>query len=481
LRVPKVRKEQNAYLVALTVDGPADIYVDQTNLFPADTVGGGLDPQSVSQIKDLETEWVRWPGGNYASSYRWKEGVGPLTERTSRANPTWIGLNSHYFGMDEYMKFSKLADLEPLITVNAGTGSPEEAAQWVEYANGAEDTPMGQLRAENGHPQPYGVKYWNIGNELWGFWQAGYTTPAEYVERYRDFTEAMHRQDTTLEFISIGVGPFSIGTRQWSDMLVEQVDRHHDIIDFHTYVGVPGYLDLNDREALHALIKIPVAFEQGLMAFHDYASQQGRQDLEVIVGEYNNSTNGRMPDQWEEVGDLLTYAGWLHGFIRQGEYVIGANATEYSVFNPRKGEFGGLHPRYELFRTYNRHAGDQPVRAKLETPVRQSPVSGGKDVTPIFNLPVIDGVVLRDSAKGTLSIGLINRDLENEQSVHVELKDFVPQAKATRHLIWDEGAISSSENRNGNTRVTRQTIDVGQMFEVTLPPHSVSLINISPE
>jgi|GEM_PF-1936369 len=478
LTVPRSNKEQNGFLVVLTAEGPADIYVDQTNMFPADTVGGGLDPQSVEQIKKLKTGWVRWPGGNYASSYHWREGVGPLTERVTRPNPTWIGLNSHYFGTDEYMKFNKLANLEPLITVNAGTGTPEEAAQWVEYANGTTDTPMGQLRAENGHPSPYDVKYWNIGNELWGFWQAGYATPSEYVDRYRNFTKAMAQKDSALEFISIGVGPFSVGTKRWTDMLIEQVNQHHDIIDFHAYVGVPNYLDLDDKKSLETLTHIPVAFEQGLMAFRDRAQEIGQGDLDVIVGEYNNRTDGRMPDQWEEVGDLLTYAGWLHGFIRQGEYVVGANATEYSVFDPRSGEFGGMHPRYQLFKTYREQAGTKPVRAMLETPVRQSPVEGGKDVTPIFNVPVIDAVVLQDSTHQSISIGLINRDLEKSHSIEIDLRDFDPASRATQYLIWDKNAIQDTTDRQGDTKVYEQPIEVSQNFNIQLKPHSVTLIKL---
>src|SRR5690606_7987033 len=130
-----------------------------------------------------------WPGGNLASGYHWMEGIGPWEERPSMPNPSWPGLNSNFVGTDEYLRLAELLGIQPLITVNAGDGTAEEAARWVEYVNVDTTTEMGRLRARNGHPEPYGVRFWNIGNELWGHWQIGYTSPEKHAHRYAEFAQ----------------------------------------------------------------------------------------------------------------------------------------------------------------------------------------------------------------------------------------------------------------------------------------------------
>jgi alpha-L-arabinofuranosidase len=111
--------------------------------------------------------------------------------------------------------------------------------------------------------------------------------------------------------------------------------------------------------------------------------------------------------------------------------------------------------------------------------VRQSLYSAGKDVRPIYNLPILDAVVLRDSTDGSLSIGLINRDLEQQRSIRIQLEDVEPRNAATQFLSWDEGAIKNTDEREEDTRVLERSINASKSFEVQLPPHSVSLIKLT--
>src|SRR5206468_5093319 len=110
----------------------------------------------------------RWPGGNFVSTYHWEDGVGPLDSRPTKANFAWGALELNTFGTDEFISFCRAVGCEPMICVNAGSGTPEEAARWIEYCNGPATSPMGKLRAANGHPEPFHVKHWEVGNELWG-------------------------------------------------------------------------------------------------------------------------------------------------------------------------------------------------------------------------------------------------------------------------------------------------------------------------
>jgi len=170
-------------LLTLGMTEPGTVWLDQCFLFPADHMRG-FDPDVVRFLRDSKLPLLRFPGGNFASGYDWKDGVGPIDERPMRHNRSWNQDEPNHVGTDEYMAFCKLVGCEPLICVNAGDGTPEEAAHWVEYCNGDADTKYGSLRAKNGHPEPYGVKYWEIGNELYGNWQIGHCTAEEYAERH---------------------------------------------------------------------------------------------------------------------------------------------------------------------------------------------------------------------------------------------------------------------------------------------------------
>jgi alpha-N-arabinofuranosidase len=467
LETPRLDGPLNTFLLAILFDGPGRLDADLVTLFPADTIDG-FDPQAVAQLQELHTGWIRWPGGNLASGYRWRDGVGPRERRPSLPNPSWPGLSSNFVGTDEYLRLSGRLGTEPLITVNAGDGTAEEAAAWVEYVNGDTTTPMGRLRARNGHPAPYGVRYWNIGNELWGHWQVGYTNPEEHARRYLAFARAMRAVDPTIRVVANGHGGHSESPPDpWNRPLLENAGSELDIVDVHTYVGVPEEPGLTPEDRAFLLSAIPLSYERWLADFRRDLVRRGLERVQVIVGEYNGSIRSESPAA-DRLASLLVYAGYLHAFMRQGEYLVGANATEYSPFNPRALPFGRMHPRYDLFRTYARIAGTRPVEAVLETPVVQQDRRVGRDVIPMFNLPLVDGVALKDPGDGSLGFSLINRDMVRPREVEVRLEEFAPAA-AGRWILFGDGPDGAMMER---------PLPAGRTFTVTLPPHSVSLLKV---
>ena len=375
------------------------------------------------------------------------------------------------------MRFCQLTDIKPLICVNVGDGTAEEAADWVEYCNGSTNTPMGKLRAENGHPEPYGVKYWNLGNELWGHWQTGYCEAEEYSERYKVFSRAMLERDPSIRLMVCAHGAFNIGDyNTWNRTLLEHIGKDIDLFDVHTYVRVHPRPEQTDEELLGLLTAIPVAYEQWLMEFRRECLQRGLDQILIDVGEYNGNIAKRLTHEKNEMGRLLLFAGWIHSFIRQGEYVMGSNATEYSCFDPRAGQFDNLHPRYDLYRFYAAHAGTQPVYARLETPVRQSPIHQPKDVTPIFNLPTIDVVTLRDPEDNSLGIGIINRDMERKIPVKISLEDFDPEQEGICYFFGQNSGDDQTEFPKSHVKT--ETIDVNRKFSITMQPHSLVLVKV---
>lgn len=127
-------------------------------------------------IKELQVPVVRYPGGNFCATYRWQDGIGPRDKRPKRPELAWEGTEPNTFGTDEFMAWCKAVGAEPYLCLNMGTGTLEDALAWVEYCNSNKDTYFANLRRQNGHEEPYRVKYWALGNEMWGPWLASHAT-----------------------------------------------------------------------------------------------------------------------------------------------------------------------------------------------------------------------------------------------------------------------------------------------------------------
>ena len=125
---------------------------------------------------------IRWPGGNFASSYHWEDGVGPKDQRPARFDTAWFARESNRFGTNEFVDYCRLANAEPYLCVNMGTGTIQEAGNWVEYCNSSGDTHYSNLRRKHGYAQPHNVKYWGLGNEVYGVWQAGHKSAEDYAK-----------------------------------------------------------------------------------------------------------------------------------------------------------------------------------------------------------------------------------------------------------------------------------------------------------
>jgi alpha-L-arabinofuranosidase len=180
--------------------------IGAVSLMPSDNVQG-FRLEVVDALKQLHSGVYRFPGGNYISNYEWRDAVGDRDRRPPRWDYAWNVVQPNDVGLDEFMVFFNLLDVEPYMTINAGFGDANSAAALVEYANGATTTPMGQLRASNGHPAPYGIKLWGIGNEMYGDWQLGVMPPQQYQIKHNIFAAAMRQVDPTIKLIGSGAMP----------------------------------------------------------------------------------------------------------------------------------------------------------------------------------------------------------------------------------------------------------------------------------
>jgi alpha-L-arabinofuranosidase len=205
------------YRLTLVADSAGQWVVRHLFLRPVDHIGGA-DPDVIRRLKESRLPLLRWPGGNFVSGYHWEDGVGPIERRPTVPNYAWGGVEPNTFGTDEFIAFCRAVGCEPMICVNGGNGSPAEAARWIEYCNGPVTSPMGARRAAHGHPAPFNVRHWEVGNELWGRWQVHWTTASGYVDRYRQFQKVMRAADPTIQLYACGA-PVLWG-KSWNDTLI---------------------------------------------------------------------------------------------------------------------------------------------------------------------------------------------------------------------------------------------------------------------
>lgn len=190
----------------ITGTGRGSFHVGTVSLMPTDNVDG-FRPDTIALLRQLHSGMWRLPGGNFLSDWSWYNGVGPRDKRPPTYDYAWNAMQSNDVGMDEFMALCRLIGVEPYITVNAGFGDAHSAGEEVEYMNGPVSTRLGAERARNGHPEPYRVKCWDIGNEPYGAWQLGRTDLKYYVLKHNEFAAAMRKADPSIVLLASGNMP----------------------------------------------------------------------------------------------------------------------------------------------------------------------------------------------------------------------------------------------------------------------------------
>lgn len=190
----------------ITGTGAGSFHIGAVSLMPADNVDG-FRPEVISLLRELRSGFWRLPGGNFVSDFNWYDSVGDRDKRPPVFDYAWHAMQSNDVGMDEFMTFCRLIGVEPYVTVNAGFGDAHSAAEEVEYMNGPVTTRLGALRARNGHPEPYHVKFWDIGNEPYGTWELGRTDLKYSVLKHNGFAWAMREADPSITLLASAAMP----------------------------------------------------------------------------------------------------------------------------------------------------------------------------------------------------------------------------------------------------------------------------------
>jgi len=306
--------------------GRGTFRVGTASLMPADNING-MRRDTLDLLKQLDAPIYRWPGGNFVSGYDWKDGIGDRDKRPPRKNPAWTGIEHYDFGTHEFFEFLHEVNAQPFIAVNAGLGNAASAAQQVEYVNGGPDTPMGRLRAQHGRRDPWGSRYWAVGNEMSGDWQLGNVPIEEFVTRHNTFSQALLKVDPSLLLVASGeaVRPSSDWDRQ---LLAQGADYIHlNSKHFYRQDWHGGGLLTHVRQIGDAIRAIADAHREYVRTI---PQMQGR-NIRVAIDEWNYWYG---PHVFGELGtryflrDALGIAAGINEYSRQTDVIAMANYAQ---------------------------------------------------------------------------------------------------------------------------------------------------------
>ncbi len=300
--------------------GTGSFLIGTVSLMPADNILGWRS-DTVALLKELNSPVYRWPGGNFVSGYDWKDGIGDPDRRPPRKNPAWTGIEHNDVGLHEFMDLMREIDAEPFVAVNTGLGGAESARELVEYSNTATDTPMGKLRAENGHPKPFTLTWWAVGNEMYGDWQLGHMPLSEYVKKHNRVVDVMRSVDDSIEPIAVG----QVG--EWSEQMLTGSADHMSLLSEHIYWQ-------NRDDLVEHVAQVPERIREVADAHRGYRrelpSLSGK-DIRLALDEWNFWYG---PNDFGELGtryflqDGLGIAAGLHEFFRNSDLYFMANYAQ---------------------------------------------------------------------------------------------------------------------------------------------------------
>ena len=457
----------------LLFQGQGTVWLDQSELFPSDHIDG-LDPDMVGLMRDLRVSLLRFPGGNFVSGYHWRDGIGLREKRVTLTNPAWRDIvELNHVGTDEWIRFAEAIGAEPLICVNAGNGTPQDAADWVRYCNESEEGHLGSLRADNGHPKPYGVRYWEVGNELWGNWQVGHCTPEEYAQRYDDFSQAMLEADPSILLIANG------GPGDWNERFLKAVTQPVRSLGLHRLRGNCLAKDASPEDLCMSLSTYGLFLDKELSDLKRLLKELGTPQTKVAITELMSvSRRPGGPSSHSRHMENLYFAGVMNACIRHRDLV--ELITRTAVCNHGGGrakilEISFPEPVHFLSEIYGTMSGRFPAQCDVSCETFNSPQLCF-DIPMMENVPVLECMALLDEKGKKLILLMTNRDAHKEHEAKIKLKGFRPETEALTRTLAGPPDAFNVWNEPSRVHTVKGSLSAGKSFQVRLAPSSITEI-----
>jgi len=480
--------------------GTGVFHIGAVSLMPADNIEG-FRAEVIAALKQLHSGVYRFPGGNFVSGYEWRDAIGDADRRPPIMDPVWHAVQPNDVGTDEFMTLCRLLDVEPYVTVNGGFGDEWSAAQLVEYANGAATTPMGTLRAANGHPEPYHVKFWGVGNEPWGEWQLGFMPVAQWELKHNMFAKAMRRVDPTIKLIAAGAMPDAMtGSKQakrlngqivpdylspgdWSGNLLAHCLDNMDLLSEHFYSTSGKRFDVEKGDKVDTGPQTLIEWERAPATQVRVKYEHYQEYVKRIPGLKKKPVPISL-DEWAYIGAppnsykvVPAYAWAFHEMFRHSDlYQLGAFTFATAMISEDRTD-AVLNPTGLLFKMYSEHFGTIPVEVSGNSPQPKPIYPAGGDqpaVNPGSDTYPLDVSAALSEDRKTLTFAVLNpSDSEQRLMLSISGAKFASKgrlwrmAPATVEAIIVVGQKPQVEVQEQELTSVPDTISV--------PPFSVSI------
>lgn len=467
-------RDPQAYL-EIAVSGKGSILVDFVSLMRADVRQSGMmRPDLVGALQGLHPSFIRWPGGSFASTYKWKDGIGRYAARGYHPNTYWGGYSDYYgFGTDEFLALCKKLNAEPLITLPAPSTKPEHvdyAMDWIHYLNDPPTTKMGSLRAANGHPAPYGVTFFQIDNEPMnnGF------TPESYAE-------IVNVYGPRIRAIAPGAKVIACGQKRsndmdWSEKVIDLAGYSFDILGCHNYEYEPD----NFATGLQRI-------REYLTRLRDYVRISKHPAIEIAVLEWSLQHTYDWRAGLHAAGSLMMFEEMSPALTMTCPALLMRNTTDdpkwtSSIYHDHVSWFpGGSYPVEKLFRD---HYAEQFLAAATgsfqDVPDRKVLLDKISTAIPTRWLPAsIDAIATGSSDGSRLIIKAVNYRAEKD-ALLVRLQGASVKVKATAvlHTITSGLTTMASMEHPDAIAVVSTPFAYAKEFSFELEPYTVAVLDI---
>ena len=431
----------------IVATGAGSLHVGAVSLMPADNIEG-FRAEVINALKQLHSGVYRFPGGNFVSSYEWRNGVGDIDRRPPIFDPVWHAVQPNDVGTDEFLTLCRLLGVDPYITVNAGFGDAWSAKELVEYTNGPITTPMGKWRASNGHPQPYNVKLWGVGNEPWGVYQMGAMSLPQFELKHNQFAKAMKSVDPSIKLIAGGAMPDVmegadqakringqyvpdyLSEADWSGQMLKNCLDNIDMLSEHYYASGTEHTDMKLGKKVP--INPPLSFIewQRAPAVQVRAKYEHYQAYLKLIPALRAKPVPVAIDEWAYFGGgpnsykvVPAYAWAFHEMFRHSDvFQLGAFTFATAMISQSKTE-AILNPTGLLFKMYRDHFGVIPVEVSGDSPQPKPTFPAGGDqpaVNPGSDTYPLDVSAALSEDHKTLTFAVLNPS-DAKQSMKLDL------------------------------------------------------------
>jgi alpha-N-arabinofuranosidase len=462
------------------------VYEEGSKLSDAD----GFRQDVLEAARKLHITQLRWPGGNFSSGYHWQDGIGPKGTRPSRYNIAWFQHETNHFGTDEFISYCRKLGAEPYICVNVGDGTVDEAMYWVEYCNRPGGTYFSDLRKKQGHAEPYRVKYWSLGNEIYGDWQIGHKEVREYAATAVEMAKVMKWMDPSIRLVACG----SVEDPEWNRPVLEALVNHVDYVSIHWYTvtderpaGADDFSILSGapQKDYYEILGSVTEMEnriRNVASLAETISQKARKSppLAIAVDEWNIVNNF---SDWLKRDDIhkheadknLRDALWVAtalntlqrncSAVRMANQSLLVNAVAPIFTTPTSLLLRTIYFPLQLYAT---RSGPVAVEVVVEAP--------RFDTKSFGSLMYLDASATYDQEKRRVTVAVVNRRREGDVVGTIDLCGV--RAKPGGRAFLITGSNPGARNTFENPRaVCTQEVELsasGSRWEHLFPRHSIS-------